>query len=72
MKWRVWITSYEGSYSIVEARDSREAMAKGAFEQRASHTGETVEINAVPEIENTTLHHRKLVRINAQGMVWFQ
>lgn len=69
MKWRVWITGYPGSYSIVEAENSATAMRLGAAEQKASHHGEFVEINAVPELERTTLHHRRIVRIARDGHI---
>jgi hypothetical protein len=75
VKFRVWITSYPGSYSDVEAPSFDVAMRLGAREQRASY-GSTVEINAQerarvvppwPEEGPCGPIFSRLVRINAQG-----
>lgn len=73
MRWRVWITGYEGSYSLVEADTMVEAMTKGAKEQKASHTGEVYEINAVPETEDARRGlRRRLVRITQNGGIQWE
>ncbi len=69
MKWKVWITGYEGSASDIDADNAEIAMKLGAKEQRASHTGEIVEINACAVFNRLNVLYRKLARISRDGRI---
>lgn len=69
MKWRVWIGSYEGSYSEVDASGPDEAMRKGVRKQPACW-GETVEICAKAMSTQTALTYRRLTYIDKTGKAY--
>ena len=74
-RWRVWITGYRGSYSDVMASSYKEAMQLGAREQKASHHGETVELNAMPMVGDTAAGERQpyseYVTLDRSGRITF-
>lgn len=69
LTYRVWITCYPGSSVDIKAHSVLGAMQVGARTQRAAHTGETVEINAVQmgPMGPHRVVFRKLVRIERDG-----